>query len=88
VILEAMAARVPVIATDVSGSRELVRNGETGILVPPAQPTSLAAAMRTMIDNPGEAQRMAGKAWRQVHCYTLEEIGATYSALYRRLIHT
>jgi glycosyltransferase involved in cell wall biosynthesis len=88
VILEAMAARVPVIATDVSGSRELVRNGETGLLVPAAQPKSLAAAIRTMIENPGEARRMAENAWRQVHRYTLEEIGATYTELYRRLIHT
>ncbi|HXF60721.1 MAG TPA: glycosyltransferase, partial [Caldilineaceae bacterium] len=51
VLLEAMAAGIPVIATDVSGSRELVQTGETGVLVPPGQPEPLAAAMIALLTN-------------------------------------
>ena len=45
VVLEAMAARVPVVATDVGGTAELVRNGETGLLIPAGDDTALEAAL-------------------------------------------
>jgi glycosyltransferase involved in cell wall biosynthesis len=86
VILEAMAARVPVVATDVSGSRELVRNGETGMLVPAAQPDALAAAMLRMLSARDDAQRMADQAWQEVHRYTLEHTADSYDRLYHTLI--
>src|SRR5207245_2997636 len=48
VVLEAMAMGCPVIATAVGGSRELVRHGETGLLVPPGDATALASALVDM----------------------------------------
>ena len=47
-ILEAMAAAKPVIATQIGGTDEAVIHGETGLLVPPADPPALAAAIRTV----------------------------------------
>lgn len=47
-LLEAMASEVPVIATDVSGTRSLIVDGETGLLVPPGDAVALAAAMRSL----------------------------------------
>lgn len=47
-IIEAMAARVPVVSTDVGGCRELVVSGETGTLVPPRDPAALAEAMHRL----------------------------------------
>jgi glycosyltransferase involved in cell wall biosynthesis len=63
-ILEAMAADKPVIASRIGGNAEAVVHGKTGILVPPASPTALAAAIRTVLSDQGLAQRLAaaGKA--------------------------
>lgn len=86
VILEAMAARVPVVATDVSGSRELVRDGQTGLLVPVGHPEALAGAMAWMLRNRDAARDMAERAWRQVHEYTLEHTAAGYDRIYEALL--
>ncbi|MCG8352920.1 MAG: glycosyltransferase [Chloroflexales bacterium] len=86
VILEAMAMHRPVVATDVSGSRELVRHGETGLLVPAANPAQLAQAMRQMLSNPDAAQRMAAQARRSVDCYTIEAMAAKYDQLYQDVL--
>ncbi len=85
VILEAMAKQVPVVATDVSGSRELVRNGETGLLVPADNPNTLAQAIIWLITHPIEAQHMAKLAWHQVHHYTLETAALNYAQVYEQI---
>ena len=51
-ILEAMCARLPVVATAVGGVSELVVNGETGFLVPPREPGQLAGALGELIRSP------------------------------------
>jgi glycosyltransferase involved in cell wall biosynthesis len=51
VLIEAMAAGVPVVATDVPGIRDVVRNGETGLLVPVASPAALAQAIKSMLND-------------------------------------
>ncbi len=62
-ILDAMAARLPVVASRAGGIPEAVRHGETGWLVPPAAPTELAGAILSLLDDPrrriqfGEAGR-------------------------------
>jgi glycosyltransferase involved in cell wall biosynthesis len=57
-ILEAMACARPVVATDVGGNREIVQHGVTGLIVPPRNPEALAAALRTLLDDPNRARRM------------------------------
>jgi glycosyltransferase involved in cell wall biosynthesis len=49
VLIEAMAAGVPVIATDVLGIRDVVRHAQTGLLVPPSDPTAMAAAVERIV---------------------------------------
>ncbi|MDQ7026627.1 MAG: glycosyltransferase family 4 protein [Anaerolineae bacterium] len=51
VLLEAMSKRVAVIASNVSAIPEVVEHGETGLLVPPRNPDSLAQAMRMLVDD-------------------------------------
>jgi glycosyltransferase involved in cell wall biosynthesis len=63
VILEAMARGVPVVSTDVIGIPEVVRHGTTGLLVPPDDPTRLAAAIETLRTDP-EGARELGRAAR------------------------
>ncbi len=63
-VMEYMALRKPVVATEGGGTRELVVDGETGFLVPPGNPEALAAKIEYLLDNPGDARRMgeAGEA--------------------------
>jgi len=58
VIAEAMAAGRPVVASDVSGPREIVAEGETGYLVPPGDFTALAATLGRLISDPDERRRL------------------------------
>lgn len=62
VILEAMAAGCPVIATDVNGSRDLIRDGETGRLVPAGDAPALAEALDGWLSAPARARAMAERA--------------------------
>lgn len=88
-LLEAMAAGVPVVATDVGGNPEIVRDGETGILVPPGDPGSLAAGIGRMLSNPRAAGAMAAAARalvRQRH--SLAAMAGRYEQLYEEVLRT
>lgn len=63
VVLEAMAAGLPVVATAVGGTPEIVVEGETGLLVPPRDPAALAEAMERLLADPALRLQM-GRAGR------------------------
>ncbi len=65
VLLEAMAAGAPVVATDTGGARELIRDGVNGFVVPENDIGALAAAMRTLLSSP-EARRMGERGHEEV----------------------
>lgn len=71
VLLEAMSMRLAVVTTPVSGIPEVVRNGCNGLLVPPADPASLAAALEMLARDPDKRQRLGREARRSV----LEQFG-------------
>lgn len=64
VLVEAMAAGLPVVTTDIPGYREVVRDREDGIHVPPRDPAATAAALREVLDDAELAKRLeeAGRA--------------------------
>jgi glycosyltransferase involved in cell wall biosynthesis len=66
VVLEAMRFRKPVVATAAPGTTEVVKNGETGLLVPMKSPTELARAIRQVIDDPDLASRLGTAGRRRV----------------------
>jgi glycosyltransferase involved in cell wall biosynthesis len=61
VLLEAMALAKPVVATRVGGTPEVVRDGETGWLVPPLQPAALARAVLQVLQDPDVAARIGSQ---------------------------
>ncbi len=63
VLLEAMALRKPVIATNAGGPREIVVDGETGLLTPPANASAMAAAIRTLISDRGSIESMGARGY-------------------------
>lgn len=63
VLMEAMAACVPVVATRIAGIPELVHDGANGFLVPPGDPETLAARAATLLDDP-ELRNRCGAAGR------------------------
>jgi glycosyltransferase involved in cell wall biosynthesis len=78
-LIEAMAAGLPIVATDVGGNREALDEGSIGILVPPKDPDALAGALSRMIADRDMRDRMAIRAKkhvterysvdRMVHCF-------------------
>lgn len=65
-VLEAMALETPLVATDVGGTRELVRNGTDGVIVPTGSAAVIAAAIESMLAQPATARTMAEHARRRV----------------------
>ncbi len=62
VLLEAMAANLPIVATAVGGVPEMVENNESALLVPPNDPPSIAAAIANLLTDKDLAQRLARNA--------------------------
>jgi glycosyltransferase involved in cell wall biosynthesis len=89
VLLEAMAARLPVVATSVDGNPEAVADGETGLIVPPSTPDALARGILRLLEDPALAHAM-GQAGRQRverefnRERMLANIGQVYEDLYAR----
>jgi len=82
-MLEAMAAGVPVIATDVGGTPELIAHGVTGLLVPPGRPESLADALVALLEDAAGAAAIRQAARRCVEDrFSLDRMTAAYEALY------
>ncbi len=61
-MIEAITARVPLVATSVPSNHDLVLQGETGLLVPPDSPADLAEALSALLDDPRLARRLATRA--------------------------
>jgi glycosyltransferase involved in cell wall biosynthesis len=82
-LVEACAAGLPVVATDVGGNREIVRDGHSGQLVPAGDPAALAGALGTLLDDPQRARSMgaAARAWAEAHG-TLAAMAERYARLY------
>ncbi|MGE5192782.1 MAG: GT4 family glycosyltransferase PelF, partial [Deltaproteobacteria bacterium] len=86
-LLEAMAAGLPTVSTDVGGISELVAEGETGRLVPPQSPEALAAAILELVRDPERAARMGTAGRRRVAGeFDLRRVVARYEDLYQKLL--
>lgn len=85
VVLEAMAAGTPVIASRVGGIPELIVDGETGLLVPPDDAVVLATRMRYVLEHPDEAEAMARRARAEAsRRFTTEDYARAYQTVVAR----
>lgn len=83
-ILEAMASRLPVIATRVGQVPELVEDGQTGVLVNPGDKVQLAEAICRLIENPEESAKMGERGYARVAArYSAERMADAYLRLYQ-----
>jgi glycosyltransferase involved in cell wall biosynthesis len=87
VLLEAMTANLPIVATDVGGNPEVVEHGKTGLLIPPRNVDELTAAIIQILQCPDMASRFgdAGRA-RVVREFSLESMVRQTQDLYMALL--
>jgi len=87
VIMESMACGVPVVATDIPGTRELVTANRTGWLTPPGDSAGLAETILAALASPAERAHVAEAARREVvPRFSIEEVANKYQKLYLRLL--
>lgn len=87
VLIEGMAAGLPLVAANAGGVPEIVVDGQTGLLTPPAQPTALADALARVLANPAEGQAMgqAGRMRAQT-LFAIDSQIAAIESIYRQLV--
>ena len=86
VLLEAMAAGVPIIASDVNGIKEVIVDKESGILIPPKNPKAIAEAINQLIENPKLVDEIVANALRRVKLYDVREHVMKLESLYTNLL--
>ncbi|MCD6242842.1 glycosyltransferase family 4 protein [Candidatus Bathyarchaeota archaeon] len=87
-ILEALACETPVIATPVGGIPEIIRNGETGILIRQNTPAYVAKAIQYLLENRDVRLRMGRKGREYVvRKHSLENVCKKLHAIYKQLIN-
>jgi len=82
-ILEAMAARLPVVATKVGGTPEVVTDGENGILIPPRRSDILRDALHSLRHRQDWGRDLGAAARRRFEsCFTIHRMVDAYARLY------
>ncbi|WNO54195.1 glycosyltransferase [Stakelama saccharophila] len=85
-MLEALQSALPVVATDVAGSRELITTGRNGLLARPDDPEALAVALFELLSQPDLYRRMSAAALDEGRRYDLGTCACAHLAMYRQLL--
>ncbi|PFG73303.1 glycosyltransferase family 4 protein [Tepidiforma thermophila] len=84
VLLEAMAAGAPVVASDIPGFRAVVTHGQNGLLVPPRDPAALAAALDRVLGDSGLAAAFSGAGREHAAAFAWPRIAARVLEFYEQ----
>jgi len=87
-VIEALAAALPVVATNVGGLPELVDDGVNGILVPPRNRVALAEALAKLTHDPDLCRRMASTGVERARTFGAVRMVESYSALFEQMVRT
>jgi phosphatidylinositol alpha-mannosyltransferase len=90
ILLEAMAAGTPVVASDISGYARVAGPQpddprHAGLLTPPGEPTSLAASITMVLDDDALAASLVAAGHQRAQHFSMDRLADTYLSLYRRL---
>jgi len=88
VVLEALSAGVPVVASAVGGIPDQVRDGVEGLLVPPGDPEALAAALRALLEDPARARALGEAGRRRAAGLSHDRMVDAVEDVYRRVAAT
>lgn len=86
VLLDASLLGLPIAATSAGGIPEVVLDGETGLVVPRAEPGALGGAIATLLTDRGRARRLGDAARRRVEEFSVERMVERTDAVYRRIL--
>jgi phosphatidylinositol alpha-mannosyltransferase len=85
VLVEAMAAGLPVVATDIPGYREVVRDGIEGSLVPPRDPGALVGAVGRILDDPAYGAALGTAGRERARRFSWDAVAGEVEAVYREV---
>jgi len=86
VVKEAAAAGVPVVATDVGGTGEILRDGAEALLVPPGDAEALARALNLALSDHAAAATRVAAALERVRSFSMDRMAEAHRALYDDLL--
>jgi glycosyltransferase involved in cell wall biosynthesis len=86
-LMEAMAAKVPIIATDIPGCNDLLLHNLTGLLFPPGKPVELIKCLRRFVEDPRLGKRLINEAYREVsERYSSDRMAEEYMDFYSEIL--
>jgi glycosyltransferase involved in cell wall biosynthesis len=86
VLLEAMQARIPIVASHVGGIPEVIRDEEDGLLIPPMNPEALAESCTRILRNPELSKRISESGAKRWQEFSVKEMIRQTQAFYQELL--
>lgn len=86
ILLEAMAAGAPIVASDISGFSDVLNHGKHGLLVPPKDSDALASALKSILSDSDRREEMAAAGPRHARRYSWDEVSSQVLAYYEETL--
>jgi glycosyltransferase involved in cell wall biosynthesis len=83
VLVEFLASRTPIVATNSGGQTEIVQDGKTALLVPPSDPEALSAAIIRVVEDNELRNQLKENAPIRARDFSLDQMTRNFDALYR-----